>query len=410
MNLKIVVLAIILSGILILEIKGQNWDQVTVIDSTDVYSVNVYNQKLYAVASNKVYVRSLDDSNWEQLVGTPNITSSFTTIYAYKDVLYLGSLDDGIFRSTNNGVMWEMFNNGLPSSARGIVKFVGKGDSLFVGTDFSGIYVNDLKGVTWQAYNSGLFVFGTSSLASVGNNLLAGIGMFSFKRATDENEWQSMFLDSNQSQRQIYDFLNLGNYIFAGTDNGVYRGNVNADNWVRKDISAFPGRDIAKLTDYDNRLIAGIVLQNEHWIFTSEDYGESWNIQAHEFAWMYDLTTFDNNIWAARSDGLWYYDISGWTDVKNPEEGLVTGFELYQNYPNPFNPSTKIQYSVHKSAKTQVKIFDVLGNEIATIVDEYKQPGNYEIEFNAINLPSGVYFYTLMNNDFRQVRKMTLLK
>ncbi len=85
-------------------------------------------------------------------------------------------------------------------------------------------------------------------------------------------------------------------------------------------------------------------------------------------------------------------------------------FELYQNYPNPFNPSTKIKYSVSKPANVTITIFGALGNEIKTLVNENKSTGIYEVEFNAGNLPSGVYFYQLKAGDFIQTKKMLLLK
>ncbi|MEO8231935.1 MAG: T9SS type A sorting domain-containing protein [Ignavibacteriota bacterium] len=99
----------------------------------------------------------------------------------------------------------------------------------------------------------------------------------------------------------------------------------------------------------------------------------------------------------------------------------VKGFSLSQNYPNPFNPSTKINYQIQLASKVSLKIFDVLGNEVATLVDENKAAGNYEVEFVAQDsrpavLPSGVYFYKLEatpsngSNAFREVRKMILLK
>ena len=88
----------------------------------------------------------------------------------------------------------------------------------------------------------------------------------------------------------------------------------------------------------------------------------------------------------------------------------VTDFQLYQNYPNPFNPSTTIQYSVINKQFVTLKVFDVLGNEIATLVNEEKSAGTYSINFNASNLPSGIYFYKLQAGSFTSSKKMLLLK
>lgn len=85
-------------------------------------------------------------------------------------------------------------------------------------------------------------------------------------------------------------------------------------------------------------------------------------------------------------------------------------FNLDQNYPNPFNPTTKITYSISKSALTTLKVYDILGNEIATLVNGEKHAGNYEVEFNAAKLSSGVYFYQLQSGGIIQTKKMVILK
>jgi len=77
------------------------------------------------------------------------------------------------------------------------------------------------------------------------------------------------------------------------------------------------------------------------------------------------------------------------------EEGLPTTFELMQNYPNPFNPSTAISYRLSAFSKVSLKVFDVLGKEVATLVNEYQQPGNFVKTFHGTSLPSGIYFYRL---------------
>ena len=100
------------------------------------------------------------------------------------------------------------------------------------------------------------------------------------------------------------------------------------------------------------------------------------------------------------------------------EIGLPDEFALYQNYPNPFNPTTKIKYSIpsvemHGGASVQnisLKVYDVLGNEIATLVNEEKAPGEYEVEFDGSKLGSGVYIYKLTAGSFSAAKKLVLIK
>jgi hypothetical protein len=96
--------------------------------------------------------------------------------------------------------------------------------------------------------------------------------------------------------------------------------------------------------------------------------------------------------------------------VDREESSLLQDFELSQNYPNPFNPSTKIKFSVPQLSNVVIKVYDSLGNEVETFVDEEKPTGNYEVEFDGKNLTSGIYFYKLISGRFTQTKKMILLR
>jgi len=97
--------------------------------------------------------------------------------------------------------------------------------------------------------------------------------------------------------------------------------------------------------------------------------------------------------------------------ILDPIEGIQADeFDLMQNYPNPFNPSTTIKFSVAANSLVSLKVYDILGNEKAILVDELKEPGNYSVNFDASDLSSGIYFYTLRAKEYTHSRKMLLLK
>lgn len=96
--------------------------------------------------------------------------------------------------------------------------------------------------------------------------------------------------------------------------------------------------------------------------------------------------------------------------VKVEEENISEVFALYQNYPNPFNPETSLQYAVGSRQYVTLKVYDVLGNEISILVNEEKSSGTYEVKFNADDLPSGLYFYTLSSGSYSETKKMILIK
>ena len=130
---------------------------------------------------------------------------------------------------------------------------------------------------------------------------------------------------------------------------------------------------------------------------------------------VYVDSTFDslfNFIVKVSSDGseFWVNTKQVIVGIGNEENLQPQFYRLEQNYPNPFNPSTKMKYSVPHASLVQIKVFDVLGNEIGKLVNEEKPAGNYELTWNAANLPSGVYFYQMRAGKFIQTKKMILLR
>ena len=97
--------------------------------------------------------------------------------------------------------------------------------------------------------------------------------------------------------------------------------------------------------------------------------------------------------------------------INNISTEIPDGFKLYQNYPNPFNPSTNIKYQIRNKCSVTLKVFDLLGKEIATLINEKQAPGTYEVSFDGSTLPSGVYFYSLYSDGVKMdTKKLLLLK
>ena len=97
--------------------------------------------------------------------------------------------------------------------------------------------------------------------------------------------------------------------------------------------------------------------------------------------------------------------------VVNPQiQNLPSEYSLSANYPNPFNPSTIINYAVKEAGLVSIKVYDILGAEVAILVNETKDAGAYAVEFNAAKLPSGVYIYTMQVNGFTSSKKMLMMK
>lgn len=105
-------------------------------------------------------------------------------------------------------------------------------------------------------------------------------------------------------------------------------------------------------------------------------------------------------------------DFTATTLPVSVEDETLTAKDFYlnQNFPNPFNPATRINYGVAKSGNVEISVYNILGNKVATLVNEFKPTGNYNVDFNASKLSSGVYFYKIVANGFVQTKKMILEK
>jgi hypothetical protein len=135
-----------------------------------------------------------------------------------------------------------------------------------------------------------------------------------------------------------------------------------------------------------------------------------------------------------RADAITFNLIEELTDVNEDDGQILSSFKLYQNYPNPFNPSTTIEYTIPSARKqyeessssgirnqsfnqstdkmvaVKLKVYDVLGREVAELVNREQKAGIYKVEFDAGQLPSGVYFYTLQAGSFQETKKLMLMK
>ena len=148
-------------------------------------------------------------------------------------------------------------------------------------------------------------------------------------------------------------------------------------------------------------------------VYRSIDGGSNW---ASEFTAAGTLNDFDFSDgtclsgWAVGTTGTIARMEGTLVSVHNNTNTLPDAYKLAQNYPNPFNPSTTISYDIPKAGLVQIKIYDMLGREVATLVNEVKQPGIYRIDFDGTGLASGVYVYRLKAGEFYESKKMSLIK
>ena len=178
---------------------------------------------------------------------------------------------------------------------------------------------------------------------------------------------------------------------------------LNAFNILAADSDTLTSNQIEFITE--NEMIPEELKFN----FLDADYGEN-KVLFRRKSRNVRVTIFEGTHQMIASAGINWLSQQSKNVVSVQENFSEPEYFLYQNYPNPFNPNTIIKYSIREEGIVHLKIYDILGNEVKTLVNEIKKPGIYEAEFNADQLSSGVYFYRLSANSFTESRKLILLK
>ena len=228
----------------------------------------------------------------------------------------------------------------------------------------------------------------------------------------------------------VYDSLSIENHIFHKADNPAHGLVI---------FTPFSGPIPVELVSFTANVSDNSVILN--WVTASEVNNMGFEIEkskvksqkSNESGWekigfvegkgttteiQYYLFKEDLTLTHNLNRTLYYrlkqIDFDGTVNYSNTIEVEIdltpSNFILEQNYPNPFNPSTKIRWQSPVGSHQTIKVFDVLGNEVAKLVDEYNPAGSYEVEFNASSLSSGIYFYQLQAGDYVQTKKMLMLR
>ncbi len=316
------------------------------------------------------------------------------TCIAFNDTgIFLGTVGSGVFGSSDFDTGWTDMSLSYPSSLRTPNTLVSSGKHLFVGTQ-DGVCVYDsvprVRPVpllyAWYPRNSGLTSTNIVALTSAGGNLLAAAQVNAF------NSSPGVFLSSDEGESWMPAVAGLADSNVVAF--AVRGSNVFAATWSP------PGR-------------FPLTYRNEGSVFLSTNRGLSWEPIGDGLPGIgiLSLALGKSDIYAGTNGrGVWSRPLSEVTNVADHHGVVSETFFLFQNSPNPFNPSTAISYQLSTPGRVNLKVYDILGREVMTLVNEVKQPGKYVAQFDGSRLASGVYFYRLRGHDFAQVKKMLLLR
>ncbi|MEO8514321.1 MAG: carboxypeptidase regulatory-like domain-containing protein [Ignavibacteria bacterium] len=205
----------------------------------------------------------------------------------------------------------------------------------------------------------------------------------------------------------------------AATFNGSLAANISGFVYlnIAPPVGAFPFlRGSVLYLKKDTSFVRSVVSdESQHYSITGLAPG-TYNLTVQRLG--YETETREIILGATNQDTVnFYLDTMNVIGIVNINSNVPDNFSLGQNYPNPFNPQTKIRFELKSSSFAELKIFDILGREVKTLVNENLKAGEYEVSFNAVNMPSGVYFYRLntrgsvsQTGGFTETRKMVLIK
>lgn len=391
--------------------KGNEWILTNCFTYENLKKVFFINPRIgWIVGENGYVIKTTNGGeSWIQQSLSTNETMN-SCVFVNDQVGYIIGTQGKIFKTSNGGSNWlQKYTNELL-----VLKHIARidGDILIVTGDNGTILRTSDGGETWNNSNSG--IQGNNRAVDLAapkpNSIFAAFDSVIYFSSDTGKSWSaertipkhpampSITKISFPSQQVGYAFIRTSLYAnycyYKTTDGGI--------NW-RIIGTSFPCRDASKLLFIDES--TGWVIDDKL-MFTS-DGGHVWGF--NEYIRGVDMQMFDKDKgWIVGNHGsilrTEIYDPI--TDIQEIPKKYV----LYQNYPNPFNPTTKIIYDVSSSAFIKIRIINLLGEVVDDLINEYKDVGQYMVEWDGKNFPSGIYFYQMLANNIQITRKMILIR
>jgi hypothetical protein len=360
---------------------------------------------IFVSVHQKGIFRSLDTANtWQQVA--PFTDGVWSLASAPNGEIIASLWSQGIYRSTNSGNSWiQAASNKLHADIRA----VNSSGEIFIEAEGK-LFRSSNSGSSWIATS-----IGANVIALQGDTMYAAKGTSVFRSADNGKQWAPhSALPSNTYALSVEPTGKIvaGTFLTDSINSSSifsYNGTTHAWNGIgpRSTINALVRRK-------DGALFAAT---NDSGFYSSMNNGTSWRKINNGLTTtkIYSLALLsDTIIIAGTLDGIFLTkNLTTVLSVEPDHQQMIeppAHFILSQNYPNPFNPSTQIDYQLSTRNIVSLKVYDVIGKEIATLVSEIQEAGRYSVPFNAGALPSGIYLYRLHTGDAHSVKKMLLLR
>ena len=387
------------------------------------YSVRVLaiNSKGDLFAGTWGVLRSQDNGDNWLLVELPNETWEVNSIAINSnDDIFVTTFGGKIYRSTDNGDNWTQLHVDTLEFDDCYVD-INSEDVIFLGTrgsfnDVDGLFYSNDNGDNWEQTNwkQDVYILAISPSDDI---FIDSWGVY---RSTDNGDsWTNASLGLTNLPNDFA--FNSLEHIFTGTSccpGGVFISTENGDNWTTTDYSFTSKIDSGVLALFIGPVNDIFVGTLNIGVVYSMDNGNSWT--EINSGLRYDpiygypavlsiIINVEDHILAATSYGI-YRSEQPITSITEFNSNQAKSFLLNQNYPNPFNPSTKIEFTLPNSEYVELKVYNILGKEVATLVSNKLNQGSHTYQFDGKNLASGIYYYRIEAGEFQDVKKMVFLK
>jgi photosystem II stability/assembly factor-like uncharacterized protein len=380
-----------------------------------IYSLLLYGNSLYAATADGMYATTNNGFIWVPKNNGINITyNALYCLMAAGSKIFCGS-DSGVYVSTNNGDLWSRKNNGLPQGpARTVKAFLLYNSTNIYAATGSGVYLSTDYGESWIPRNTGIENAPMYSFTVKDNKIYSGSDRKVYGSSDAGLSWVSLGIGFPPTHSSALSLAAMGSNLIAGMCCGIgaYLSTNDGARWEK-----INNMTANALITHGNRIIAGAI----EGVLVSSDSGITWTEYNQGFQFLTTTALAYNaaKIFAGVELYVWYRPVGEIIAVNNISTEIPSSYSLSQNYPNPFNPTTKIKFDVGpplnpllaKEGTVVLKIYDVLGREVTTLVNKELKPGIYEAEWTGSNYPSGVYFYQLIADGYIiATKKLTMVK
>ncbi|MFA7360338.1 MAG: YCF48-related protein [Candidatus Kapaibacterium sp.] len=395
---------------------GTNWTNYSRLISTkDILSSSFIDENTgFIVGDQGLFAKTTNaGNNWTFVNSLPNYRLNSTTFTSSLTGYTVGFAKDTVYKTLDGGASWQHICSYTNASCLYHIQFVNSLTGYASG--YPGKIIKTTNGgMNWVSLSTAI---GSDLLSLCFIDDLTGYiasNMGNLLTTTDGGNSFSYQFFGTSTYFWCVKFINV-NTGFMSTANGkIYRTTNAGNNWT---IHSTGTTQQINYIDFSNEN-TGFAVGNG--IYKTTDSGLNWSRQIFGsfpyFLWNISII-LPNVIYAFGAGGAILKTTNGGSVfINNINKEVPSGYSLNQNYPNPFKPCTKIKFSIVSSPRVlggdlvQLKVYDVMGREVQTLVNESLKPGTYEVSFDGSALNSGVYFYKLITNGYIETKKMLLLK